>query len=1075
MTLHSSAKPLLLRLVAFLVCVMVGSSVAMGQLTRGTISGTVRDESGAAIAGAEVTITNNATNAAKTVSTDETGLYRVPALDPGVYTVSVTKDGFSKVDVSLVQVKTTQEVLLNVDMKIGSTGETVEVAADAATIALNKTNATIGSTLTTRQAVELPLSAGRDVTALALLSPNVFRAPGSSGISANGQRARNNNFTIDGSDNNDPSVTIVTTPIVPESVAEFQVQTNAFSVEFGRNSGAQINIITKSGTNEIHGQAFQYYRGSALNALDNQEKANRLERPNRFNRNQYGFDFGAPVVKDKIFFYSLFQFDKTRTGSQLGLPTTIPTQSGFAALGGVPLRTASGSTPAQSADSRQAALSRLGFLNQVYAANPTFTNIRNVMVNGTPIQVGTVQNAITLPEDSFAMLLRGDVKLSERDNFTVRYNFNDNDLPNAASNQRFGSLFSAGVKTLDYNLGVSETHTFSPTLLNEFRFSFVRRNLAFPENDPVSPTVTIGAGGDAFTFGGLANFPQGRISNTYQFSNTSSIQLGRHALKAGLDIRYLQLDNLAAFNTKGVFNFNNLQDYLNNVAVTTTQALQTASFDARQTQQFYFVQDDFRFRPNLTFTFGLRYETSSIPFGFFGATDTQSLNALVPSPVERDKNNFAPSVGFAYSPAFKEGFLGKVFGDGKSSIRGGFRVSYDVLFFNLLTVNASNFPRIVTVDRQQVVDGFPALDPAGSGVAPVFNPLATFVNTPSNAKSPYTTFQSLSVQRELFRDFIFEIGYTGSRALNQINQLQANPAVLTPAQAATVASTRNTLSIPNVQARRVAPQFGSRVLIASAAQSSYNAGFIKIDKRLSRGLSFGFAYTYSKFLSNNDESLGVGAITAASPQIPQDFFNLDAEKSVSAFDRPHRMVFNFIYEIPFFKGGFADNKVVKQIFTGWQISGIFERQSGQPFTILTGVDSNGNGGGGDRPNFVSSGVALVRDPLTGDLRTFTSDRATGQFRVPLGTNGLPLAFSLGNGSLGRNTLRAPRFINSNASLAKTFNVNERYKFGLRVDALNLFNQDFYGVPVNTLNSPSFGQNLNNFGNRSLTLSARFAF
>jgi hypothetical protein len=331
----------------------------------------------------------------------------------------------------------------------------------------------------------------------------------------------------------------------------------------------------------------------------------------------------------------------------------------------------------------------------------------------------------------------------------------------------------------------------------------------------------------------------------------------------------------------------------------------------------------------------------------------------------------------------------------------------------------------------------------------------------------------LSYQRDLSHNFVLEVAYSGSRSLNQINQLQGNAAILTPAQIATVQSTRSFTSIPSVQARRVAPQFGSRVLIATDAQATYNSGFVTLNKRFSRGLQFGIAYTRSKLLSNNDESLGVGSITAGSPQIPQDFFNVKAEKLVG-FRPQNRLVANFVYEVPTPKFGFFQNSVARQIFGGFEVSGVITRQSGQPFTILTGVDSNGNGGGGDRPNFNPNGI-FMPDPVTGNLRTFTSPLVGGRFIVPLGTNGLPLQNSLGNGNLGRNTFRGPGFRNTNLSVQKKFRFLESKALIVRADFLNAFNQDNYGNPVSNLNSVDFGRNLNNFGNRSILLSGKFSF
>ncbi|HEX8722425.1 MAG TPA: carboxypeptidase regulatory-like domain-containing protein [Pyrinomonadaceae bacterium] len=1077
---------------------------AYGQITRGSIAGTVRDESGAVVTGAAVTVTHPRTNVSRNAVTDENGFYRVGALDPGTYVVVIEGAGFSKIENREVVVRTSLETTFDAALKVGSVAESVDVTAEAGGITLNKTNPVLGLSVSNRQAVELPLSAGRDVNQIALLAPLAVPAPGSTGISVNGQRARNNNFTIDGTDNNDISVTLSTSSVIPEAVAEFQVLTNAYSVEFGRNSGAQINVITRSGTNEFHGDLFHYYRGSRLNALTNVEKRNGLTRPGRFVRNQFGWAVGGPVHlprfgeggpsiisgKDRTFFFTAFQADLQRAGAALGASVRIPTPAGFAALNNVPLRAASGSVPAQSPASRQAVLNSLSFLNQVYGLNPVFTSVNTTaaVVNGVPIETGLVQIPRVAPTDGYNFLMRFDHKLREADNLTFRYSRDAGYNTNFTSNTQFGSIFAARQDTIDQNMALSETHVFGSNVVNEFRGSYVRRNLSFPENDPVTPTTTVTS---FFTVGGLSNFPQGRIQNSYQFSDTLSWQKERHALKFGTDIRHIHLFNQAAFNTKGTFAFANFASLINNVGTSFEQALQVASFDARQWVQSYFVQDDFRVTTNLTLNLGLRYETSNAPFGFFGATDAQSLAALVPGPTKRDNDNFGPALGFNYSPRFTTGPLGMLFGDGRTVLRGGYRKNYDVLFYNILTVNAANFPRVVTGRADNPVDVFPNVAPV-SGAAK-FDPLATYVNSPENLESPESHIYSLTVQRELGRAYVLEVGYSGSTSRNQINQLQANPAVLTAAQAAAVinvgttnttaqAATTAQTSIPTVQQRRLFPQFGSRVLIGSTAKANYNAGFVSLNRQMGgegllRNLQLGINYTFSRLMSDNDESLGVADITAGSPQIPQDFSRYDLEWAVSAFDRTHRFAANYVWEFP--TPGFADNNgFLRRVFGGWQVSGVTTGTSGQPFTILTGVDTNGNGAGGDRPN-VNPDAPLVADPVTGNLRTFT---APGRFLVPRvgsqsSASGTILQFSMPGtgGNLGRNTLRAPAFFNTNLGLQKRIYIDEIRRFTIRADFLNAFNQDNYGIPVNSLSNANFGQNLNNWGGRTITVGGKFTF
>ena len=824
-----------------------------------------------------------------------------------------------------------------------------------------------------------------------------------------------------------------------------------------------------------------------------------MTRPARFVRNQFGFTFGGPLHlprfgeggrsiidgRDRTFFFYLFQGDRQRPGSALGGTVRVPTPAGFAALQTVPLGAG------QSAGSRQAVLARLGFLNGVYASGVQFRNLNNQTVNGVAIQTGQTNVGIIQPANYYTHTLRIDHKIGNSDNLTGRYITNKTTDVNVISNTAFGSTFSGDQNIFDQNLALSETHVFSPSVLNEFRFSYVRRNLGFPENDSNSPSATITG---LFTIGGASNFPQGRVQDSFQFSNTLSWQRGNHSLKFGADIRKLKLFNLAAFDSKGTFGFTNLQNYINNFASTFQQALQTATFDARQTQQFYFAQDDWRAAPNLTLNLGVRYETANNPFGFFGAEDAASLAALVPAPTRRDNNNFAPAVGFAYSPRPESGVLRSIFGDGLSSIRGGYRVAFDVLFYNILTVNASNFPRVVVPVLQNQQDLYPNLIPV-SGTA-TFNPLAGYVNTPENAVNPYSQLFSFSWQREISHDYVMEVGYTGSRSKNQINQLQANPGILTAAQIAAVNAEitiqraraaaglavldpARSAILPATQARRLFPQFGSRTLIATDSHANYNAGFASLNKRFGRGLQFGVAYTFSKLMSDNDESLGVGAITAGSPQVPQSYFNVQADKSISVFDRTHRLVGNFIYEIPAPPGDFFDKGIGKQVFGGWELSGIITRQSGQPFTILTGVDTNGNGSaGGDRPNYNPNGV-LQLDPVTGDFRTFTIPlNGTGIVSAPFIPGFGVVASSLGDGSLGKNTFRAPGFYNSDLSVQKKIFMpwgETPHRLIFRADFVNAFNQDNYGRPIVSMNSADFGRNLNNWGNRSITLALKYSF
>ena len=1040
------------------------------QMTRGGISGTVRDTTGAIVPGATVVVTNVATNAVQTTVSDANGFYRVGALEPGTYTVVVELAGFGTVEQRNVLVRSALDAPLDITLSPARVGETVNVTAEAATV-LNKSNPTIATTIPARAVEELPLPGGRNINNLVLTIPNSSSTTGQGAYAINGNRPRNNNYMVDGSDNNDISVTIATSQIVPEAVAEFQVLQNPYSVEFGRNTGGQINVITKSGSNSFAGDVFDYYQTSGLNSRTNIEKASNpdITTPAKLIRHQAGGDIGGPILRDKAFFFGLYQRDSQQPGERpSGTTVRIPTAAGWAALQGVPLG------PGQSAASRQAVLQQIGFLQDVLAGNPTFRNVSTTLVNSVPIETGQTNLPLIDPSLYHTWLGRADFRPWASDTITARYSLNDRTDEGIAATG-FGPRFMANQALLDTNLALSNAHIFSSRTLNEFRFSWVRRDLDFPENDPESPTATISG---LFQIGGDSNFPQGRLTDSYQFSNTLTWNAGRHGLKFGADIRYNDVANRAAFNSKGTFTFDNLETYMNNVAFRVQQALQTSSWEAQQWQSYFFVQDDFRVTPDLTLNLGLRYEIADVPLGMFGATDPQSLGVGVPGPVKKDTNNWAPRAGFAYSPRTNNWLLG----DGETVFRGGFGMGYDVLFHNLLIVNASNYPRVVTLDVLNPDPRTVGLYPnrLQGSATPTFDPLAGYVNSAENTENPEQRFYSVTMQREVGK-YTFEVGYSGSRGYKGINQIDLNPArVVTPEQAALVQSTRNSAAIPAPQARRLNPAWGSRVQIPAyvgpggsdvEARSEYNAVFVSANRRLVDGLLVNASYTFSKWMSNNDASLGEGGTESAS-QRPQDYFDYEAEWSRSTFDRPHRLAVSYIWEVPGPRSG-----VLGQVLGGWQLSGVTQGQSGRPFTIITNVDSNGDGNtGSDRPNINPAG-SFVWDE---QHRNFTNN---GYYVVPLGSNNLPLANSLGNGNAPRNSERMAPFWNTDLALMKRFNLPGDVRFTVRVDALNAFNQDNYGGAPNTtipasfrqMNSPSFGQNNNNWGRRIIQLGGKISF
>lgn len=1062
------------------VLLILGVS-ASAQITRGSFTGVVTDPTGAVIPGVVVKARNLATGVERDVETNTVGVYRMVGVDPGAYRLDFRKEGFEAFVVGRVELNTGAEVTLNQTLKIGTAATVVEVTEPPVGVELSKSSGTIERTFQSKFVNEIPLTgATRDVNQLALAAPTATRGPGSTGIAANGQRARNNNFMLDGVDNNDPSVTISNLRVIPEAVDQFQVQTSPYSAEFGRSSGAQISVVTKSGGNQYHGSVFDYYRANWMEPVNLINQRAGLKETPRFNQNQAGGTLGGRIIRDRTFFFALIEANRRREApdGRNSTSATIPTQAGFQALASVPL--GDGQTTA----SRQAALGGLSFLNQVYALNPNFTNLRSTTINGVNIPIGTINIPLANPYNFWYAVGKIDHRLNDKHQLSYRYIIDDRTQPDVISNLQFGSLFSGAQVIRRQNHAASDTWSVNSKMVNEFRFAKVRGVLDFPENDPTTPSTGISG---FFTIGGASNFPQGRTQDQYQFQDTVTYNVGKHSLRFGINYSYLKLYNLSAFDSKGTYGFDNLAAFVNNTPATLSVALNTATFDARQHQQAYFFQDDFKVTRNLTLNLGVRYETANMPFGAFGATDAESLSAGVPGPAKSDRNNWAPRFGFAYSPSASSGFMGKLLGQDRTVIRGGFGLTYDYLFFNILTVNASNYPRVKTstLDRSALANLWPSLK---TGAAPGFDPRLAYVNAPTDLQSPQANIWSFSIQRQLGKGYVLELGHAGSRSYHGIRQGQLNPGILTEAQAAQVRAANNPNVIPGLPgvtaavnplpSRRLNPLWGARTTIESTAKGFYSSGYIKFDKRFSNGLLFGGNYTFSGTWSDNDESLGVGDITNSSPQIPQNFFNYRSEWSRSVFDRPHRVVAYWSYDVPWIKSSASWNKVGKQVFGGWQVSGLVDAQSGQPFTIRTGVDTNGIGSATPaRPN-LNQGGAFTGDPVSGDLRTFTMPiNGTGLLTTTLNSQtGIPLANSSAVfGNLGRNTFRGPKFVNWNAALFKNIAIKERWKVQLRSDFINAFNQYNFGNPVATMNSPIFGTNTTNPGNRTMLMSLKVLF
>lgn len=1006
------AKSLVLSMI-----ILAASISVFGQATTGTLRGIVNDPNGALISGASVSAKNEATNVSTvTFITTEDGEFVFTNLLPGTYSVAVTvPSGFKKKTISGLTVSLGLARDLTVTLEIGSALETVDIVAGSDEIA--QSTSQISTNFSSQKVNELPSNAaGSGIDTLALNIPGVtpgFGNVNSNGItlSVNGNRARSNNFSIDGTDNNDltiggPSLFISNTEIVQE----FQVITNQFSAEYGRNQGAIVNIVTKGGTNDFHGTAFEYHRNSSLlDAMNNIERRN----PNRSKRdkfisNTFGGTFGGPIVKNKAFFFGSYQGIRqaqnlTSRGTNLAI---LPSE--FARL-----RAAFPNNNAINALINQGAFGLSNFGNVRPRSDRA---IDRVCISATPAvncvttspqPTGTDQTgffAAAFPEREFAfpfkqndLTARGDWSITSRDNLSVRYLWQKSVQTNSLGGS---NGFTGDVPAQSKNLSGFYTHQFSSSVVNNFQATFQRLSVLFgggctdqlkgciPDPATLGEAYTSVAfaglpgavsGATLQTLGGATNLPQGRIVDVSQFSDKVSWINGAHTFLFGADIRYLKTTAPFLPNINGVFRYNSPAALATNTPTSVTLGDGNSALAVTQFDRFFFLQDDWRVKPNLTLNLGVRYEYSGQPInGLYDSTlarENDPAKALYRQnlPVEArivpklpaDKNNFAPRLGFAWSPNFGDSAVANfLFGDkDKTVLRGGFSMAYDAVFYNIMLNIATSAPAVI-LDTFTPTVGIPT-NPIGSTVRTAFasnlrkntfDPrLLSQTQVSSDFRSPYSMQYSFGVQRQINDSNVFEIRYVGNRGRGLFQSVNRNPLYANLyngySQSITLAGVATTVNFPNYRAllgNAPAPQvcvndaatadneaacngrlLPGRGLIRSrenTGRSQYDSLQTRYNGRfLQKNLNFGATYTFSKALDNASEVFAFGESPMA-----QNPFDIDAgEYGYSGFDRRHAFSMNFIYNVPLYKSqeGFAG-----KVLGGWQINGTYNLASGRPFT-----------------------------------------------------------------------------------------------------------------------------------------------
>jgi hypothetical protein len=1002
------------------------AATAQAQVTTGTVKGVVTDPNGAVVPGAKVTITRKSTSEAKETTTSDSGNFQFDQLQPGDYTITVEAANFKKAEINDVTVQLGQAADHPVQLQTGQVTETVTVSAGGAEL-VNTTNSDLSKGFNSRTVVELgQTSVGASgVNNLALIAPNVSSSGGvgvGTGGSVGGQRPRNNNFMLDGIDNNDKSVTGPQSYISPEEVAEFSLIQNQFSAEFGRSNGGQFVTVTKSGTNDYHGSFYGFIRNRYLNALDTLQKAAGVNRdrnsPDFMPRSDYfrgGFNFGGPLPipnftgenkrfwsgKDKLFFF--MSYERLQSGSAIAAGgITSPTAAGFATLGALPGVRATNLTVLRTylpvAPSNNAGFIQVCPFNIVNPSCPDPNPATTVNENLLNIPVGS----ITFPAPNFNKQNHwvGNIDYTHSAATQFRFRFtmtNVADIDNSANLP----VFFIPIPTKQRLFSATMLHNFSSNLINETRIAFRRSSNNFPVPNILFPGLTtfpnIGLNDLGVDIGPDPNAPQFGIENNYQIVDNMTWTTGNHSFKFGGDFRILISPQSFSQRVRGDYQYLATDDFLRDFSPEFGERNAGNNiYYGNQKILYAFVQDDWRVKPNLTVNMGVNYSYQEVPLG---ARTSQALNSIssVPGLIEfrapkSQTKNFGPRIGFAWSPNFSDSMLGTIFGaSGKSSIRAGFSMGYDYIFDNLYIL--SNPPQL---QQTNDVGGEGAFTNflAGGGLpdTPVAITSAAVARASTGSfipdqKVPYSLTWTLSWQRQFLNDWSFEARYLGTRGVHLLTQNRISnfarvapdqgrsglPTFIgnAPTQAQIDALPGSTLTLSQIQARSgimpayAAAGFGPNVVaFLSNGNSSYHGASGQLQKRFSKGLQMTAAYTWSKLI---DDTTAEVFSTVLSPRRVQDFQNLRNERAISALDRTHRFVTAWIYELPWFRN---DKGWAGTLLGGFNIAGTYTAESGEAVTIRSGNDSNQNGdSAGDRAIFNPSGQEGIGSAVTALVRT----------------------------------------------------------------------------------------------------------
>ncbi|HTW82428.1 MAG TPA: carboxypeptidase-like regulatory domain-containing protein [Terracidiphilus sp.] len=964
----------------FFLVLLGAVEVAHAQVTKGSISGTIVDASGAVISDATLKATDTQTGAVFQVKSERSGEFHFSLIPPGTYRIEISKIGFGSKIVSNVVVSTSQDAGLGtVSLGVAGAQTTVEVSASATQL-IETTQAQITDTFPT-QDIQLftNVDENQGLDNLALLVPGVnasrdldYNDTNGAAVASNGSRGRSNDEQIDGQNNNDNSVTGPALAVSDaEFASEYQIVTNNFGPEYGRNGGSVIDVVTKSGTNNLHGSIYGYWTNSDLEALSTYEKSYEdLKSQPRSNTEFGGFTVGFPIVKDRLFFFNGFDEQLYHVDDVSVSGSATPTATGLAEAGACSFVNSN----ALDALETYGPWAFSAGSPVVYGAP-----IESTITNGStscPIEYGYVYRSLPESSHEFNWLPRVDYS-NGRDTFVARYIFQRNNFFDIPDNGPGGWFYNEPALAQAVKLGW--TRAFTQRMVNELSFGYGRQNVQFgsssDNSDPSTADIAdgvahinIGSSGQSFGslgYGPADNLPQGRVVNNTQIQDNFTYQMGKHHLKAGINWTFQKSPNIFLPNINGTFDFGNWSSYLTSTPSEIAVAEGNDRLDFKEHDTFIYGGDDWQVTPNLTLNLGLTWTFYGQPANLFHQEEAPIQSG--PNPLWNPSlplsvttfpilpshyNLFGPGAGFAWTP----GFLGS---GRKTVLRGGYRLAYDPPFYNIYLNVAEAAPQVLaeTLTAPLSVNGVLPANPAGPNVRSALSSSLVFgvqdprqgaeITVSPNFTADYVSSWSFGIQHEISSELVAEARYVGNKGGNLFQTINDNP-YLAGLQAAFPGQIPSSVTVSPVN-NPTCPQCGGRedgthFLLrerTNTAYSNYNALQTELRaNNLFHQALFTASYTWSKTTDNASEifSNGAGGVTSA---IAQDPLNYTAgEHGLSGLDFPQNLTINFVEQIPAFK---QQQGMIGRLLGGWDLSGTYYIASGQTYTpIQYGLDYYGS-------------------------------------------------------------------------------------------------------------------------------------